>query len=120
MKDSISVTCDQLSSPLPLPNGYSEVQGQYAPLAWTRPATEGILPSVRGGHTTVAAEGKFVMFGGHVYSASGTFEYFNDVYTLSMTTMRWKKVRVQVRQQSWFRPVLSAQGAFLFLFTHRA
>ena len=53
------------------------------------------MPCVRGGHTTVAADGHFVMFGGHVYSASGTFEYFNDVYKLSMTTMRWKKVRVQ-------------------------
>jgi hypothetical protein len=43
-------------------------------LRWTKPAMNGDLPPVRGGHGCVLAEMQLVVFGGHAYLGKGKFK----------------------------------------------
>ena len=76
-------------------NGQSEDHvSTVAPpaLKYTKPAVNGDLPPVRGGHGCVLAEMQLVVFGGHAYLGNGEFQYFNDTWVLDIATLTWQKV----------------------------
>jgi len=64
-----------------------------APLSWVKPALNGTAPASRGGHTAVLADTQLVIFGGHRYGGTGTFQYFNDVNVLDVESSTWHDVR---------------------------
>ena len=61
-------------------------------LKYTKPAVNGDLPPVRGGHGCVLADMQLVIFGGHAYLGKGEFEYLNDVWCLDIQSLTWQKV----------------------------
>jgi len=61
-------------------------------VAWSVPIVTGDVPSARGGHTATAYRGKrLIVFGGHCVRGEGKFDYLNDVYTLNLESLNWKK-----------------------------
>eukprot|EP00948_MAST-09A_sp_MAST-9A-sp1_P002331 g2331.t1 len=91
-------------------------------LQWVRPPVRGDLPCPRGGNTIVPlGTTKLVSFGGHYYSAKGTFEYCNDVHLLDLSTNKWRqcKIRGQVRPLARYNHTADVVGNRMYVYGGR-
>ena len=70
-------------------SGASVPSGQ---IEWGQLVVNGAHPAPRGGHTCCAADGQLVVFGGHCYEGSGTFQYYNDTHVFDTESSTWHAV----------------------------
>lgn len=87
---------------------------------WEEVKTTGKPPSVRSGHRMVVYRGHIICFGGF-HDSFREIRYFNDLYILSLKTLKWEKVTYEYndihplpRSAPIFHCFESLQGAFLF------
>ncbi|ETV79299.1 hypothetical protein H257_07351 [Aphanomyces astaci] len=59
------------------------------------PTMDGLPPSARGGHTTLLAGQRIVVFGGHYFGGEGSFVYLNDTHALDLETSTWCQVKCE-------------------------
>ncbi|KEG09658.1 hypothetical protein DQ04_04851000 [Trypanosoma grayi] len=62
-------------------------------LQWREIRGVGVVPSGRANHTALVHDSKMIVFGGH-----RNLEVFDDLYILSLETMRWEKVNYDQAQ----------------------
>jgi N-acetylneuraminic acid mutarotase len=62
---------------------------------WSKPQSnpEGERMVARGGHTTVIADNRLIVFGGHYYCGAQKFAYLNDTWVLDIATLKWQSVK---------------------------
>ncbi|KAF0691290.1 Aste57867_17468 [Aphanomyces stellatus] len=64
-------------------------------VTWSMPGMDGLPPSARGGHSTLLAGQRLVIFGGHYFGGEGFFVYLNDTYVLDLASSTWCQVKCE-------------------------
>jgi hypothetical protein len=52
----------------------------------------GRMPSGRGGASTVCADGKLIVFGGHYLAGAGTYTYLDETWLFDVDKLTWHKM----------------------------